>query len=49
MARKKEKKEQKVKVKVEKLPKKEEQMGEDELKKVSGGIPAPIDCWKPKV
>ena len=49
MARKKEKK---IKVKAEKLPKKDEQLDEQELKKVTGGVgkvTPDIDCWKPKV
>ena len=41
----------KTKIKIEKVPKKDEQLSEQELKKVSGGVlPTtkplpPIDCW----
>lgn len=49
----------KINVKVEKVSKKDEQLSEEDLKKVSGGStpitknptppPTPdIDCWKPK-
>ena len=41
----------KIKIKIEKLPKKEKQLSEEELKKVTGGLTSktkplpPIDCW----
>ena len=42
----------KTKIKIEKLPKKDDQLSEEELKKVSGGLTSakakplpPLDCW----